>query len=116
MKAVAGELVKIAKELTAGTWDLPGSPSKVATLVQVIRLLKNGEWPTKTRTNPVVDMLGSLLGDDSLFDSLDEAGRIYLKECAEYIESTIKKLAKQPADSFKNPRDYAGLQEVLKHL
>ena len=115
-ETVAGELIKIARELRSGTWDLPGSPAKVTSLVQIIRLMKNGEWPTKTRTSPVNDALGSLLGDDSLFDSIDEVGRIYLKECASYVADAIKKLARQPADTFKNPRDYAGLQEVLKHL
>lgn len=116
MKTMAGELVKIARELRAGTWELPGSPAKVAALVQIIRLMKNGEWPTKIQTSPVNDALGPLLGDDSLFDSIDEVGRIYLKECASYIVDAIKKLARQPADTFKNPRGYAGLQEVLKHL
>ena len=114
MKAMAGDLMRIARELQAGTWNLPGSSAKVTALVQIIRLLKSGNWPKNA--SPVNDALGPLLGDDALYDSLDEAGRIYLKECAEYIESTIKKLARQPADTFKNPRDYAGLQEVLKYL
>jgi len=113
---VAGELLKIAREIRGETWALPNSSSKIVKLAQLIRSLKAGEWPSKGEINPVTDALYPLVGNDALFDSIDSAGRMYLSECARHIESAIKKLAAMPESGFRDPKDYAGLQQMLKHL
>lgn len=114
-KAVAEELVKLAKRLTSGVWQLPSSPQSVAQLATIVTQLDSGNWPTRSGADdPVALAVGKHFGDDALFDAIGNAGDKYLEACAYAIRKRVKELIKDGPDSFQRPRDYAMLVELSK--
>lgn len=115
-KLMAKELLGLAKRLTAGTWALPKNSSDVVRIVQYVRMFKQGEWPTKSRLNPICEIMQNLIGNDALHDQLDNMGEQYLRMCADAIVKHVNQLAKQPEDSFKDNKEYQALQVLRDSL
>ena len=92
--AVAQELVKLAKELTAGTWAIPKSLGEVKRLERMIRRMDNGNEPLPGRSDVETIFYGSF-GDDELFDEIASAKRVYFMSCAEAIRRKLKVLSNQ---------------------
>lgn len=114
MNTVARELVRVSKEVMAGTWSLPKNDKDTAAIVRIVTILKAGDWPMTI--SPVNDAMYNLLGDDSMFDEFDSAGRMYLKECATAIVQRVRELAKDPSSSYRNIAEYNQIQKLNKML
>ena len=110
--AIATELVKLAKELTAGTWSAPKTPSEMKRLEKMIRRMQNGEEPLPGRTD-ITTILYPLLGDDRLFDELESAKRVYLTTCAEEIKSRLKTMMD---DTWKDETEHQMVTKLNKIL
>jgi len=115
-QAVASELLKLAKSLTAGTWQIPKNPRSVAELVSIIRQMEQGNWPTRDGYNPITVSVDKILGDDALFDMIDHAGEKYLADCAAAIKKRVKEMVKDGPDSFQRPLDYEMMVELSKSM
>ena len=112
---IVRELVKIAKELESGIWGLPKNESDVKNIVKYIKKMKSGKKPVSSNEE-ITDVFYSLIGDDDLFDKLDDAKKHYLQTCAEIIIDKIKEMVKGGVDSFRDNDDYQRLVSVLKKI
>jgi hypothetical protein len=98
---VAQELVKFARELTAGTWALPESKVAARVLLDIIQQMEKGE--VESDLSPT-GILYDYFGDDKLFDELDQLAKPYLKSCATAVKRRVKDFAKMGADTYANPK------------
>jgi len=110
-KKVATELVRLARELTGGTWGLPGNSRDVAAILKIYKKMRAGAYegiPSKD--------LYSLLGNDSLFDEFDRARDAYNEECADAIKRMVKKLVSMGPETFADKAEYDALVELQGKL
>jgi hypothetical protein len=116
MNTIARELVRVSKEVMAGTWSLPKNDNDTEMIVRMVTAMKAGDWLTKGNTSPVNDAMYNLLGDDSMFDDLDRAVRVYLKACAAAIVKRVRELAKDPSSSYRRVAEYNQIQKLNEML
>lgn len=112
-KAVAQELVRVAKLLSAGTWSMPNNKADSQKLLKLIKQMEKGEWPDdKTPATA----LYNVLGDDQLFDSFDREAKPYLRACADMVKRRIKQFAQQDVDEYSDPKDKEQLDWLDEQL
>ena len=99
----------------AGTWSLPTTGNAVK-LVKLIKRLQAGMWPDESHNGVVESSAYGLLGDDQLFDELNEIARGYLKSCADAMVNRLKQLAKNNPSSYRDPDDHAAVLRVLSKV
>lgn len=113
-KQVAGELVRLAKRLTGGTWSLPDGRG-VIDIVKFVKRMDEGKWPVPAKKD-LASNFYNLLGDDDLADRFDAAERHFLQECADAVRRRVKELAAQPESDYADPEDYRGMQVLAQKL
>jgi hypothetical protein len=112
---------RVVRQVFAGTWALPNTPAKAEKIISGVRNMSRGRLPDGgiPDKKPMVDNVESyfynLLGDDDLFDDIDDLAkrfkepREFLNACSISIKSHIEKLVKQGREGLVHPQDYESL-------
>ena len=108
-------MVKLAKELMAGTWSLPGGKQDIQKIVKMVKRMSNGDTPLPNETRPE-DAFYPLLGDDDLFDSFSQQRKYMYKGCAEDAIRKIRELAKAGPKNFVDEKAYENIVELAKKI
>ena len=124
-RGIARELLRLAKELVAGTWSLPNNPRDVDRIVKMVSNMRRGKPPLPGKTD-VGSAFYRLLGDDDLYDRFDSELEwhkregygmdVYYQTCADLVRDRVKEFVKQNRKDFRSPTDYNMLVELSKRL
>ena len=114
-QATARRLLRIAKRLVGGTWALPKNERDAKKIVMMAKRMENGMEPMPGEFS-VGNAFHGILGNDSFYDDVDGARKVFYQRCSRAVRAVVKELVLQPRDSFKRPNEYDMIVEVWNQL